>query len=120
MKNQPNELDPNRPMQGLGLINYLKLVFMTRAATIRQCDQVVDTLMGRMQETQNMLGLVTANYKAEVVKVKTLAPMVIKQHEALEIARNVLAPDSKATDDDRKDAWESINAVLDDAHKAIA
>ena len=56
-QNDPNqrELDPNKALDGLGLIGWFRLVFQTRKATIRQCDAVVETLVRKMDEQEGEL-----------------------------------------------------------------
>lgn len=59
--------DSEKPFEGLGLIGWIKLIFQTRARTIKQCDNVVDMLLRQSQYAQGKMG-----------------HLIVKQREALE------------------------------------
>lgn len=56
-QNDPNqrELDPDKFLDGLGLIGWFRLVFQTRARTIKQCDATVDLLVRTMDAQEKEL-----------------------------------------------------------------
>lgn len=71
------EMDPNKVFEGLGLINWLKVCFRTRAGLLKQNDRILDTLMQRLYQ----LGQESNNNAAALKRMATLA---IKQQMALQ------------------------------------
>ena len=74
----PNDLhnyNPDEPFEGLGLIGWLKVVFRTRAQTLKQCDAM----------THRML-LQTIDAERRAVGAEKLAKLVIIQAGAIKNA----------------------------------
>lgn len=80
-QNDPNqrELDPNKFLDGVGPIRWLRLFFQTRAATIRQCDATIDFFVRKMDAQE-----------AELRSLRQIAAFMPEQHNALLIARDAL------------------------------
>ena len=56
-QNNPDqrELNPDKLFEGLGLVGWFRLVFQSRARTIKQCDMVVDMLVRKMDAQESEL-----------------------------------------------------------------
>lgn len=78
----PQEMNPDKVFEGLGLRNWLRLVFRTRAGLLKQSDRITDMLMTHLNaQTQD------ANASREAL-VK-MAGLAVKQQAALQ---GVIAP----------------------------
>lgn len=88
--------------EGLGLKGWLKLVFQTRAQTIKQCDLVTAMLTERLRSSTQVQ--------------ERLAKTLIKQHNALEEARAAL---ERHTTAENRRAWLAVNEALDSAWELL-
>lgn len=78
-----NDYNPDEPFEGLGILGWFKVIFRTRAQTLRQCDNMTKMLFEKANEAR-----AEADQAAEVVQ--RLSPLVVIQHRALEMALPVL------------------------------
>lgn len=80
-----NEKDysPDQPFEGLGFIKWMKLIFQTRARTLKQADNVLALMMNKNAElaTNNEF-----NYQTSV----KLAQLTLKQNAALIAAKDAM------------------------------
>lgn len=78
-QNDPNqcELDPDKFLDGLGLIGWFRLVFQTRVRTIKQCDATVDLLVRAMDAQEAEL----RNLRRVVALVPALREALIHHHK---------------------------------------
>lgn len=78
-----NDYSPHQPFEGLGFIGWLKVVFRSRASTIKQADNVVMLMMAKNAElnTNNEFNYQTA---------AKLGQLVVKQNAALLAARDAM------------------------------
>lgn len=101
-----NKQNSDEAFEGLGVIGWIKLVLRTRAQTIKQCDQTIDRLFTKLNESvgeANHLRSVTAR----------LGALVVQQHEALEAVLPVII----ITDVNAREAVPAYGKV-EDAIKA--
>lgn len=81
-----NEYNPDQPFEGLTFVGWLKVIFQTRAATIRQCDIVVDTLVRNNDLLNGELQKMTA------LQIR-FTQLVQVQRSALELAKDAAERD---------------------------
>lgn len=79
----PKDYNPDEPFEGLGILGWLKVVFRTRAQTLRQCDTMTKMLFDKANEARAEADQATA-------ALGRLSPLVVLQHRALELALPIL------------------------------
>ena len=78
-----NDYNPDEPFEGLGILGWLKVIFRTRAQTIRQSDNMTRLLFDKCNEAR-------AEADQATQALQRMSPLVVLQHRALELAEPVI------------------------------
>lgn len=107
-KQEVADFDPERPFEGLGLRGWLRVIFRTRAQTLRQNDKMLDVLMNQNAQAMSQLN--------ELQKaIKPLAHLARVQNEHLaaidELADRFLSG--------MADPRETVRAIREESQRGL-
>lgn len=108
------ELDPNKPFEGLGIRGWLRVVFRTRAHTIKHCDQVIALMVDKASEARSE----TITY-AE--RMKLFAALTVEQHNVLEKVAQAMVNANWYNDPGAKlELYSDVLEIIEKAKEPLA